>query len=339
MPAKSETRRREASAVEAAPQFRHWEGAQVLLAVMRNGSLRRAAEAMSISVVVARRRIEDFEREIGARLFVRDRRGTRLTSEGESIFAAVERMEAASLDVVRTQESFMQSLSGAVRIRVPDGLGSFWLTPRLGDFQRAFPKILIDLDCALASDAALKESDIVLTLGRPVRGAKQRRLGRVHFLPYASARYIENFGAPASAEEAVNHRWLVHADPNGGPKDLLKEWFADAQSDNPPVMKNSAISAHYWAVAQGIGLGALPTYLSALGSKLQPLDIGLKQASDLWLSYHAESKPFSRVNRMVDWLSDAFNPRKFPWFRDEFIRPDELMGRYEGAPLVKLFDC
>lgn len=327
---------REDYALDVRPHLSHWEGAQVLLSVIRNGSLRRAAAAMSISVVIARRRIEELEREVGAQLFVRDRRGTRLTAEGESVFATVERMEAASLDLQRTQNSLIQSLSGPVRIRVPDSLGSPWLTPRIGEFQRAFPKVLIDLDCTVCSpDEALKDTDVVLTLGRPVHGAIQRRVGRVHFLPFASRRYIEIFGLPASIEEAFSHRWLSHV---GGPADFVKDWFPDVPVDDLPVMKTNASSAHYSAVSQGIGLGALPTYLCVLGIDVQPVDIGLKHAADVWLSCHLESKRFPRVSRMADWLVEAFNPAKLPWFRDEFIHPDRLADLYKGAPLPRLFE-
>ena len=41
---------------------------------------------------------------------------------------------------------------------------------------------------------------------------------------------------------------------------------------------------------------------------------------------------------MIDWLIDAFDPKKFPWFRDEFIHPNELPKEYRGAPLVNLFE-
>jgi len=27
---------------------------------------------------------------------------------------------------------------------------------------------------------------------------------------------------------------------------------------------------------------------------------------------------------MIDWLVEAFNPAKFPWFRDEFVHPREF---------------
>ena len=43
------------------------------------------------------------------------------------------------------------------------------------------------------------------------------------------------------------------------------------------------------------------------------------------------------VRRMIDWLIEAFNPAKYPWFRDEFIHPRELKAVYMGAPLTHLF--
>jgi hypothetical protein len=35
---------------------------------------------------------------------------------------------------------------------------------------------------------------------------------------------------------------------------------------------------------------------------------------------------------------EAFNPSKFPWFRDEFIHPTELEKLYKGTPLASMFD-
>ena len=40
---------------------------------------------------------------------------------------------------------------------------------------------------------------------------------------------------------------------------------------------------------------------------------------------------------MIDWLVEAFNPVRFPWFKDEFIHPDELKAVYKGQPLTHLF--
>jgi hypothetical protein len=35
---------------------------------------------------------------------------------------------------------------------------------------------------------------------------------------------------------------------------------------------------------------------------------------------------------MIDWLVKAFNPSKFPWFKDEFIHPSEFKVVYKGNP-------
>jgi hypothetical protein len=40
---------------------------------------------------------------------------------------------------------------------------------------------------------------------------------------------------------------------------------------------------------------------------------------------------------MIDWLVDAFNPAKFPWFKDEFIHPSEFKPVYKGETLTHLF--
>jgi hypothetical protein len=35
-----------------------------------------------------------------------------------------------------------------------------------------------------------------------------------------------------------------------------------------------------------------------------------------------------RVRHMIDWLTEAFNPVRFPWLKDEFIHPNELKTVY-----------
>ena len=79
---------------------------------------------------------------------------------------------------------------------------------------------------------------------------------------------------------------------------------------------------------------------------LRPRDRGAYRAGgcrstfsfDIWLTYHPDAVRIPRVRRMVDWLIDAFDPRRFPWFRDEFIHPKDLPREYRGAPIVNLFE-
>src|SRR6202051_4222698 len=127
-----------------------WDAARVFLEVVRCGSFRSAAERLELSINVVRRRIDDFERQIGATLFTRDVHGTRLTDERTLVVSAVERMEAASFDLLRAGNS-VTTLSGEVRVAITEGLGTFWLAPRLVEVQQSFPNILVDLHCAMRS--------------------------------------------------------------------------------------------------------------------------------------------------------------------------------------------
>src|ERR1700732_2058179 len=185
-----------------------WDAARIFLEVVRCGSFRSAAERLDLSINVVRRRIDDFERQIGATLFTRDVHGTRLTDEGSLVVSAVERMESASFDLLRAGNSVANTLSGEVRVAVTEGLGTFWLAPRLVEFQQAFPNILVDLHCAMRSaDVSRHEADIAIHLSRPTKlDVKLVRLGRIHFIFFARQRYIETFGIPKTYEELIRHR-------------------------------------------------------------------------------------------------------------------------------------
>src|ERR1700750_1032262 len=108
-----------------------WDAARIFLGGPRCGSFRSAAERLGLSINAVRRRIDDFERQTGATLFTRDVHGTHLTDEGALVVSAVERMEAASFDLLRASDSVANTLSGEVRVAITEGLGTFWLAPRL----------------------------------------------------------------------------------------------------------------------------------------------------------------------------------------------------------------
>jgi DNA-binding transcriptional LysR family regulator len=316
-----------------------WDAARVFLQVVRCGSFRSAAERLELSINGVRRRIDDFERQIGTTLFTRDVHGTRLTDEGALVVAAVERMEAASFDLLRASNCVSNSPSGEVRVAITEGLGTFWLAPRLAEFQQSFPNILVDLHCAMRSaDVSRDEADVAIHLSRPAAlDVKLVRLGRMHLMLFASQKYIETYGAPRTADELVKHRLVMQVADQTAAKETFESWFPGYSQRDLLVMKTNVSSANYWAVANGAGIGVFPTYAWALGGKIIPLEVELRRPFDIWLSYHPDSGRIPRVRHMIDWLVEAFNPAKFPWFKDEFIHPNELKAVYKGESLTHLF--
>ena len=316
-----------------------WDAARIFLEVVRCGSFRSAAERLGLSINVVRRRIDDFERQTGATLFTRDVHGARLTEDGASMVSAVERMEAASFELLRASNGVANALSGEIRVAVTEGLGTFWLAPRLVEFQQSFPNILVDLYCAMRSaDVSRHEADVAIHLSRPAAlDVKLVRLGRMHMNFFASQKYLETREAPRSLEDMRQHRLVLQVADEAAAKEAFESVFPGYAQRDLVVMKTNVSSANYWAVANGAGIGVFPTYALALGGKLVPLDVDLRWSFDIWLSYHATSGRIPRVRQMIDWLIEAFNPAKYPWFRDEFIHPRELKAVYMGTPLTHLF--
>jgi DNA-binding transcriptional LysR family regulator len=255
------------------------------------------------------------------------------------VVAAVERMEAAAFDLLRASVSATNELSGEIRVAVTEGLGTFWIAPRLVDFQRTYPNILIDLHCAMrCADVSRHEADIAIQLSRPaVLDVKQVRLGRMHLMFFASQHYLDTYGMPKTAEELVKHRLVMQLSDEVMAKDAFANLFPGYSERDLVVMKTNVSSANYWAVANGAGIGVFPTYAQALGGKMIPLDIDTRWSVDIWLSYHPGSGRIPRVRHMIDWLIEAFNPAKYPWFGDEFLHPRELEAVNMGEPLTHLF--
>lgn len=317
----------------------NWDGVRVFLQVVRRGSFRAAAEQMGQSVNVLRRHVQELERQLGSPLMTRHVDGVRMTPEGAEVFTAAQRMEAASFGLVRARERVDTAISGEVRLAITEGLGTFWLTPRLIDFQRAYPKLLIDMSCAMQSADVLRmEADASVQVTRPTSpDLKIIRVGRLHVMPYASKEYLDRYGVPKNIPDLLRHRIVLQIADQLTSQQEYDALFPGVPQPGFVAVRTNAGSAHYWTIAKGAGIGMLPSYAYAIGAQVVPLDIGLYRPVDIWLAYHPDAGRIPRVRRMLDWIIESFDPKKFPWFADEFIHPRDLPEKLEGEAMVNMF--
>lgn len=316
-----------------------WDTIHVFLDVARCGSFRAAAHRLRTSVNQLRRRVDDLERHLGIKLLTRHVDGVRVTAEGEKILVAAAQMEEAAFDIARAKQATTQDYAGEVRVAVTEGLGTFWLVPRLVEFQRAYPHLLIDLKCEMKSADVLRlEADLAIQITKPVSpDLKVVRLGRQYIALFAAQSYVDIYGSPKTKEELMRHRVVFLMAEQGRGQEYYDELFPGKPQPGFVAMRTNVSSAHYWAIAKGVGIGWLPTYAAALGGQIVPVDIDLRFPFDIWLTYHPDVSRIPRVRRLIDWLIEAFDSRRFPWFRDEFIHPNELLRNYQGEPLCNMF--
>jgi len=120
-------------------------------------------------------------------------------------------------------------------------------------------------------------------------------------------------------------------------EDSYKKHLGDFSPASLVSLRNNVSSAHFSAIANGAGLGFLPTYVQAMGGGLVPLGLEIRAARDIWLTYRADAKRIVRIDQTIHWITQVFNPRDFPWFRDDFIHPDRFADLYKGQPQNNTF--
>jgi DNA-binding transcriptional LysR family regulator len=322
------------------PATTNWDAIRIFLEVARRGSFRSASDQLGQSINALRRSITELEHQLGITLFTRHVDGVRTTAEGEEILVAARQMEAASFNLIRARDRSVPTLAGEVKLAVTEGLGTFWLAPRLVEFQRAHPKLLVDLTCEMRSADILRlEADASVQLSKPSNpDLKIIKVGRLHTMPFAGQPYIDAYGLPKTREELLRHRIILQVAEHTLAQENYDRLFPGIPQPGFVALRTNTSSTHLWAITKGAGIGMVPTYAHAIGGRMTPVDIGLYVPYDIWLTYHPDSARIPRVRRMIDWLIAAFDPKRFPWFRDEFIHPNDLPKEYKGPSIVNLFE-
>jgi DNA-binding transcriptional LysR family regulator len=144
-------------------------------------------------------------------LFHRHARGLILTEQGELLFRTAHDV-FMKLETVRTMlADSKEKPNGELRITTAVGLGSYWLSSRIGEFLDLYPGIRIQLLMSDEElDLSMREADVAIRLWQPVQpDLIQRKLFTVHFHAYATADYLKRHGHPRSPEELDEHRILI----------------------------------------------------------------------------------------------------------------------------------
>ncbi|HEX4637341.1 MAG TPA: LysR family transcriptional regulator [Rhizomicrobium sp.] len=318
------------------PAVPDWEAVHVFLEVARHGGFRAASQELGQSVNALRRKIDKLERDLGVALLTRYVQGVQLTEEGAKIYAAAQHMENASFELLLARNASEQEIEGEVRLSVTEGLGTFWLLPHLIEFQRINPKLVLNLKSGPKSADLLRlEADLSVQLHRPKEpNLKVMKLGHLHIMFLATRSYLDRNGTPTNLEELKKHRFAVFADDEGKWEAAYRRFFGTLSPQGLVMLRNTSSTGHFWSVAKGAGIGALPTYAQAIGANLVPLDFGALEKHEIWLAYHPDAKRIPRIRRSIEWLVQCYDPRRFPWFRDEFIHPDRFSELYKEGPLA-----
>jgi len=286
-----------------------WTAIQIFLKVVRAGSFREAARGTPMTQPTISRRMHALEESLRVQLFHRFARGVRLTPAGDGILNAALEMERASryLETIAAKET---ELSGSVRLWVTDGIGGYWLPPRMSDFHKCYPGITVDVLCSeTVPSVDMMAADVVASWHVPTHPDLVVLSENTMILrPCASREYLQVFGIPQSIDDLRRHRICDHLHyPRVG------EWrvWADIVNSCPNICyRTNSSMALGEATIHGVGISLQPIGVFEREPGLVPLDLeGLSPTMTFWLTCHKEMKDIPRVRSLVDYLrSSLFRP-------------------------------
>ena len=318
---------------------------ELVLAVQAQGSLAKAAQALRLTPPVVTKRLAALESRLGVRLFQRTTRRVSPTTEGHALCERARRILqdfAEAENALREQQSLP---SGPIRLVSSFGFGRLWVGPALGDFQRLYPGVQVELQLTEQLPHLASEGfDAAVWLWNPPAGVAAewvvRKLAPNQRVLVAAPTYVQAHGDPLRLEDLSTHACLVVRENGGdtGQGQRFDQWWLSRPSDGDrqgkrmpvtvsgPLSSNSGELVRDWCLAgHGIMLRSLWDVAEPLarGTLVRVLPEWAMHDADVhWLAPYRAQMPL-RLRLLQEFLAQRFAGA--PW---EALRP----SRGQAAP-------
>ena len=285
-----------------------WDKLRVFHAVAEAGSFTHAGERLTLSQSAVSRQISTLEDSLRVKLFHRHARGLKLTEQGEHLFETAHEVFAKLAMAEAHIADVKEKPQGTLRITATVAFGSIWLTPRIKEFVELYPDIEVSLVLADTElDLSMREADAAIRMMPPTQpDLIQRHLMTMNYRIYAAPEYLKARGIPKTARDLDQHSIVVYgedASPPVGDFNMLLEVGIKSGPPREPVLRVNSIYGIYRAVQGGLGIAALPEYMSHEGRNLVEVLPEIPGSSlDVYFVYPEEVRNAERIVVLRDFL-------------------------------------
>jgi DNA-binding transcriptional LysR family regulator len=244
-----------------------WNKLKIFHAVAEAGSFTSSTVNLNLSQSAISRQIQSLEHDLKVKLFERHARGLTLTENGEYLFKTAHEVISKLKEVETTLGDKKNKPSGKLTVTTFVSFGTTWLTPRIQEFMQLNPEIEVELifdDKEL--DLSTRQADIGIWARRPKQlNYIQKKLIDINYHIYGSPKYLEKNGYPKTINDLNKHKFISFG--KGTPSPVFNpEWALKlGMKDNKKrksCMKVNSVYGLLLAVQSGVGLAALPDYLT-----------------------------------------------------------------------------
>ena len=244
-----------------------WDKLKIFHTVAEASSFTKAATVLNLSQSAISRQIQSLENELKIKLFERHARGLVLTENGKYLFQTAHEVISKLKNVEATFSDEKNKLKGKLTVTTVVSFGTTWLTPRIKEFMDLHPEIEIELifdDREL--DLSTREADVAIRMRRPKQlNLIQKKFVDFNYHIYGSNEYLEKNGYPKILKDLNKHKFITYG--KGAPSPVYNpDWVLKLGTQEgkkrKSVMKVNSVYGLLLAVQSGVGLAALPDYIT-----------------------------------------------------------------------------
>ena len=229
-------------------------------AAARHLSFSHSARELNVQQPAISRQIATLEQDLRVQLFHRSRPRLTLTPEGEALYSAV----VTGFDAIqRCADALRESQRRDVLVvNAALGFTSFYLLPRLGEFQSLHPEIRLEVVTRDQNDGYdPTQCDVVVTFGEAgLPGAESRLVFREVLVAVCAPRLLAN-GQPFELSDLAQQR-LLYMSSDAHASDWSRYFAGTGFAPTPPDQLDRLFShmvyLHAIQSGNGIGLGWIP---------------------------------------------------------------------------------
>ena len=294
-----------------------WDKLKIFHTVAEAGSFTNASTILNLRQSAISRQIQSLEKDLKINLFERHERGLVLTSNGEYLFKTANDVISKLKEVESNLSEEKNQIKGKLIVTTVVSFGTTWLTPRIKEFMDLHPEIEIELIFNdIEVDLATGHADVAIRMRSPKElNLIQKKFVNFNYHIYGSNEYLQKNGYPKNLKDLDKHKFITYG--KGAPSPVYNpDWVLKVGSKEgkkrKSLMKVNSVYGLLLAVQSGVGLAALPDYITYNVNgitKVLPDEPG--KPTETHFVYPATLKDNARLIAFRNFLFSKVNEWKF----------------------------
>ena len=276
-------------------------GITVFAAAASSGSFSRAAEMLFVTQGAVSRQIQQLEKYLGCALFIRHKRGLKLTAEGQSLLPVVD----DTLGRLAAACDGLRNIGQVLVLRMPPTFTARWFVPLLPELRTLLPDVDVRITTYDAWEPEFERSDVdaAVVQGRGVwKGVEAVALMPEVLTPVCSPQMAARLKSPADIASLP----LLHCDP----LDAWPRWLQKAGADAKNARRGQTFDTLELALSaatrgQGVAIGDLNLVRESLrdGVLVAPFKLTIEQGLSYYLVYPPDRAQQPKIKILREWLT------------------------------------